>query len=229
MTASSLTDNDEDENVACNIADEEVKTTGTDIIPKPEPIVRFKCGFCDKVFAKGGNLKRHMNENSGKTCFSKVTLTIGKSEDRRKADRKPSAKDQQCPECSKRFSRRCDLLLHKRVHAGIKNYVCYVCRSFYFSLSNLNRHKEIHEGRSNNVCHVCGKSFACRYYIFTHIKRIRETDNSKAGRFQCETCARVPPPTRTSSATNGSTPGRGPTNVTFVTKLSVARTTLLCT
>ncbi|XP_060071476.1 zinc finger protein 595-like [Ylistrum balloti] len=183
-----------------------VPELGTDILPvlpklEPEEYaedlnVRFQCRFCYKVFASSGNLKRHENDICEETLSSKVTLDKRKTtyqkkiKQQKKTPTKLLGKNLQCPECSKKFSRRCDLKLHARVHAGIKNYVCEICSASYFSVSNLNRHREVHNSQSNNVCHVCGKSFACRNYLFTHIRRIHETDSSTLEKFKCDSCSK---------------------------------------
>ncbi|XP_033749417.1 zinc finger protein 585B-like [Pecten maximus] len=169
----------------------------TDVVPKiepieadEEPIVRYQCTYCDKLFANSGNLKRHQTEHCEKTFSNKVIHSINKPKNGKKVIKKSPEKEFHCPKCSKSFSRRCDLSLHARVHAGVKDYVCEICSSSYYSLSNLNRHKEIHNSQANNVCHVCGKSFACRNYLFTHIRRIHETDSSNLEKYQCDECSR---------------------------------------
>ncbi|XP_077492435.1 uncharacterized protein LOC144103645 [Amblyomma americanum] len=89
----------------------------------------------------------------------------------------------ECTDCSKRFKRRCDLVVHLRVHTGDRPYQCNDCGSSFAQKTNLNTHQRTHTGDRPYQCNDCGSSFAKKAYLKTH-QRTHTGDHP----YQCNDC-----------------------------------------
>lgn len=92
------------------------------------------------------------------------------------------------PGCDKKFTRRSYLLIHKRDHAGERNYVCERCPNQYKQKSHLDRHVEASHLGIRHKCDFPGctsefsKSWSLKMHKFVH------TPENGLLPYQCSSC-----------------------------------------
>ncbi|XP_049770130.1 zinc finger protein 99-like isoform X2 [Schistocerca cancellata] len=103
-----------------------------------------KCGICGKLFARSGDLKRHVFIHTGK-------------------------KPHKCDICGKSFALSSSLNKHLLIHTGKKPHKCEICDKSFAHSSNLKTHILIHTGKKPHNCEICGKSFAFSSHLNKHV------------------------------------------------------------
>ncbi|XP_056408050.1 uncharacterized protein LOC130306231 [Hyla sarda] len=73
-----------------------------------------------------------------------------------------------CEECGKEFTRRSDLVRHRKSHIGKKQYVCSECGKHCKCQSDLIIHERIHTGEKPYSCSECGKPYNCKSALIIH-------------------------------------------------------------
>ncbi|XP_055751529.1 uncharacterized protein LOC129831928 [Salvelinus fontinalis] len=96
------------------------------------PIIKtHKCTHCGKVFKCSKTLKVHIGIH---------TLPF------------------HCNQCEKRFSSRCGLKKHQRVHTGERPFKCSHCDRKFMCAGSLKWHVRTHTGEHPYCCTICGKT-----------------------------------------------------------------------
>ncbi|XP_011695619.1 PREDICTED: zinc finger protein 765-like [Wasmannia auropunctata] len=90
----------------------------------------------------------------------------------------------QCDVCEKKFVRKANLTIHKRLHSGVRPYKCDVCEKKFARKKYLTDHERVHNGERPYKCDICEKKFARKAYLTVH-KRV----HSKVQPYKCDVCS----------------------------------------
>ncbi|XP_058626775.1 gastrula zinc finger protein XlCGF49.1-like [Onychostoma macrolepis] len=89
-------------------------------------------------------------------CFITAERSFSDSQTKKKSRKR---KTFTCPRCVKTFTRKGNLLIHIRIHAGESPFSCFQCGKGFTQKGSLKRHLRIHSGEKPFTCLQCGKSF----------------------------------------------------------------------
>ncbi|XP_072844546.2 uncharacterized protein LOC110071103 isoform X1 [Pogona vitticeps] len=153
----------------------------------------YGCLVCGKHFSLRPDLMDHKQIHTGERSYrsgDEVTHQRIYNGD----------KPYKCPDCTKRFVKRRELVTHQKIHAGEKPHECSDCGKCFMYRSILLAHQRIHMEEKSYACPECGKSFSVQRNLLTHQRRIHQgkdhTDDLGAGSTSTSS--------QTSLTTNGS-------------------------
>ncbi|CAI2372684.1 unnamed protein product [Moneuplotes crassus] len=83
--------------------------------------------------------------------------------------------------CNKGFSRAQNMVMHLRVHFGVKNYVCNQCGKRFTQKGNKDKHMKLHEvpsleDRRTFECRLCRGKFTEKHNLQFHLKNMHGVD-----------------------------------------------------
>ncbi|XP_063227534.1 uncharacterized protein LOC134533798 [Bacillus rossius redtenbacheri] len=93
-----------------------------------------------------------------------------------------------CPVCSKQFTTKWNLSLHRWTHASrsSKPFKCSLCKSAFFRQNDYKSHMHAHRNVRPYTCNHCGCQFIRKYNCQRHV---REHERNKA--FSCTLCGKL--------------------------------------
>nr|XP_046273123.1 zinc finger protein 62 homolog isoform X2 [Scatophagus argus] len=158
----------------------------------------FSCLFCEKEFATGGSLTRHVSVHIGGKLLSCVvcekTFCLRSELLNHQCVGEPSQRHQSqtaanrsfsCSHCAKRFERKHHLQVHLRTHAAEKPFSCSVCKKTFARCESLSLHMTCHTGEKPFTCSVCNTGFIDSESLVKHMRiHTRQTQ------FSCTVCGK---------------------------------------
>ncbi|XP_014486894.1 PREDICTED: zinc finger protein 773-like isoform X1 [Dinoponera quadriceps] len=153
---------------------------------------KFSCEDCGKSFVHKKVLDSHKTIHSEERPF--VCQTCGKAFRQQSAlyihnrchlpdtvkNRYP------CDQCDKRFSTKPNLVTHKRIHSGVRNFTCDQCGKSFIQKGNLEAHFLTHSADKPFSCTQCPKAFKTQLQLKKHA-----TVHTGAKPHQCAVCGRT--------------------------------------
>lgn len=110
-----------------------------------------QCDYCHRYFASNSNLTKHISLRHMKVA-------------------EPLEKKYLCDICGKAFARKEKMIIHHRVHTGIKPYECSYCGKSFTKKDYMIMHERVHSGEKPYVCVYCGKCFNQGAPLRIHIR-----------------------------------------------------------
>ena len=100
-------------------------------------------------------------QSRGGACEQFGGFGEGQSEDGLSPESSQREKHYQCDlgSCTKAFTQKTHLEIHKRAHSGLKPYLCS-CGQRFSQIGNLKTHQRRHSGERPFACATCGRRFA---------------------------------------------------------------------
>ncbi|XP_012251182.2 zinc finger protein 85-like isoform X2 [Athalia rosae] len=153
---------------------------------------KFSCEDCGKSFVHKKVLESHKAIHSeerphvcqtcGKTFRQQSALYIHS-----RCHLPDTMKNRyQCDQCDKRFSTKPNLVTHKRIHSGVRNFTCDQCGKSFIQKGNLEAHFLTHSADKPYNCSLCPKAFKTPLQLKKH-----ETVHTGAKPHQCAVCGRT--------------------------------------
>lgn len=177
-------------------------------------VAEVRCELCDEAFDTNAILRQHVESVHNllkyrKMAHSKWCQAIKEASGAIERAQQPT--EYTCSICDKKLFHKRTLMMHERMHSGLKPFKCDHCDKAYVSKHSLNAHlvaemnlrkfvceycpkrynfhaevlahmKQCHEKRQYS-CHVCGKEFGLLKYLNDHL-----TVHSSVKPFTCDKC-----------------------------------------
>ncbi|XP_017773156.1 PREDICTED: zinc finger protein 226 isoform X2 [Nicrophorus vespilloides] len=159
-------------------------------VPKEERSnENVQCPICNGVFLRA-SLDVHIKNHSGIKQFrclicSKDFTTKWNLKLHKWTHAARAAKPFKCELCKGAFIRETDYTAHMNSHKSIRPYTCNYCGAQFNRKYNCQRHVKEHVKVKNFNCQICGKSFHRSYYLKDHM-RIHSGDRPYA----CHICGK---------------------------------------
>ncbi|KAH1010270.1 hypothetical protein HUJ05_004589 [Dendroctonus ponderosae] len=110
-----------------------------------------ECTYCRNRFVTVASLERHVQQVHS-------------------APKAPQEKIHLCDICGMGFAKKNKMVVHQRVHTGVKPYHCRYCEKSFSKSGERNCHERIHTGERPYSCEYCGKAFRQSAPFKVHIR-----------------------------------------------------------
>lgn len=143
-----------------------------------ERAIKAKCSFCGNTFTDTPNYKQHLLINSGVQSY--ICQVCGKGFVPTTGMHTQSHSDEYpftCDIRSKNFRRKQHYEIHVLKHTRKKLHQCETCRKFFSVKNELKMHSWVHKEEWPYLCLHCNKSFNRQCDLLLHLKTHRTLEN----------------------------------------------------
>jgi len=109
----------------------------------------FVCHICAEGFTSGSRLRDHEVMAHGS----------------------PDDYQHECPQCRKKFGKKCRWCRYLQTHTTERNFKCPTCQKRFKTMQNLRQHLKSH-GPPKHECEVCDRKFSFCAGLLNHLRTI---------------------------------------------------------
>ncbi|EZA60983.1 hypothetical protein X777_08195 [Ooceraea biroi] len=148
-----------------------------------------ECPVCKCIYLRS-SLAVHMRVHNGERPYecqvcSKAFSTKWNLQLHKWTHAARSTKPFKCNQCSAAFYRHSDYTAHMNSHRNVRPYTCNYCGAQFIRKYNCLRHVKEHEENKAYTCDVCNKTFHRSYYLKEHLRV-----HSGARPYTCHICGK---------------------------------------
>ncbi|XP_063984920.1 uncharacterized protein LOC135166535 isoform X2 [Diachasmimorpha longicaudata] len=148
-----------------------------------------ECPICKCIYLRS-SLSVHMRVHNGERPYecqvcSKAFSTKWNLQLHKWTHAARSTKPYKCNQCSAAFYRHSDYTAHMNSHRNVRPYTCNYCGAQFIRKYNCLRHVKEHEENKQYTCDVCNKTFHRSYYLKEHLRV-----HSGARPYTCHICGK---------------------------------------
>ncbi|CAK9806282.1 Zinc finger protein 624 [Anthophora quadrimaculata] len=148
-----------------------------------------ECPVCKCIYLRS-SLAVHMRVHNGERPYecqvcSKAFSTKWNLQLHKWTHAARSTKPFKCNQCSGAFYRHSDYTAHMNSHRNVRPYTCNYCGAQFIRKYNCLRHVKEHEENKAYTCDVCNKTFHRSYYLKEHLRV-----HSGARPYTCHICGK---------------------------------------
>ncbi|XP_012216213.1 uncharacterized protein [Linepithema humile] len=148
-----------------------------------------ECPICKCIYLRS-SLAVHMRVHNGERPYecqvcSKAFSTKWNLQLHKWTHAARSTKPFKCTQCSAAFYRHSDYTAHMNSHRNVRPYTCNYCGAQFIRKYNCLRHVKEHEENKAYSCDVCNKTFHRSYYLKEHLRV-----HSGARPYTCHICGK---------------------------------------
>ncbi|XP_066584047.1 uncharacterized protein [Prorops nasuta] len=148
-----------------------------------------ECPICKCIYLRS-SLAVHMRVHNGERPYecqvcSKTFSTKWNLQLHKWTHAARSTKPYKCNQCNAAFYRHSDYTAHMNSHRNVRPYTCNYCGAQFIRKYNCLRHVKEHEENKAYTCDVCNKTFHRSYYLKEHLRV-----HSGARPYTCHICGK---------------------------------------